>query len=86
MEPNSDKFTLGGKHLKSRSITSSAREMQLSGNKSKVKTQILSLKSNKSYSNVTLEVTWKLTQVNTEQTSWKTTANCKRVDSISHSN
>lgn len=82
MEPDSHKITLGGKHLKSRNITSSAREMSLPGNKSKVKPRIQSQK--KPNSNVTLEVIWKLAQVNTEQASWKTAANCQRVDSISH--
>lgn len=42
------------------------------------------LKKKKNNSNVTLEVIWKLAQVNTKQTSWKTAANCQRVDSISH--
>lgn len=44
MEPDSHKFTLGGKQLKSRNITSSAREMTLPGNKSKAKPQIQSQK------------------------------------------
>lgn len=44
MEPDSLKFTLGRKQLKSRDITATAREMRLPGNKSKVKPQIQSQK------------------------------------------
>lgn len=72
MQVGSWKFTPGTKQLKSRNINPSASKMLLTGNKKKVKSQIISRKKKlkKNYNTNVMhssKIIWDLAHTNTEQ-------------------
>lgn len=87
MQVGSWKFTPGTKQLKSRNINPSASKMLLTGNKKKVKSQIISRKKKKKIYNSNVmhssKIIWDLAHTNTEQLRWKTAASFQRADRIS---